>query len=57
MRVKDDGIEAKVTLGEDDKIYFFPFSTASDQSNRLSLFISSLPLNFYIDAFLAHIKK
>ncbi len=56
MKVKDDGIEAKVTKGEDEKIYFFPFSTPSDQSNRISLFISSLPLKFYLDAFLEHIK-
>jgi hypothetical protein len=57
MKVKDDGVEAKVTLAEDDKIYFFPFSTAvSEQSARISLFITPLPLKFYIDAFLEHLK-
>ncbi len=57
MKVKDDGMEAKVTLGEEEKIYFFPFSSVSDQSTRISLFISPLPLNFYIDAFHEYIKK
>lgn len=57
MEVKDSGVEAKVTLGGDEKIYFFPFSIASDQSNRISMFIGSLPLEFYIDAFLEDIRK
>ncbi len=57
MKVEDEGIEAKVTLEEDEKIYFFPFSTVSDQSQRINLFISPLPLKFYIDAFLEHIKR
>ncbi len=57
MKVKDEGIEAKVSLGEDEKIYFFPFSTVSDQSQRISLLISPIPLKFYIDAFLEYIKR
>ena len=56
MEVKDGGVKTKVRLGGNEKTYFFPFSIASDQSNRISMLIGSLPLKFYIDAFLEDIK-
>lgn len=57
MKEKGDRVEAKVIFGKHKRKYIFPFSGESDQSNRISIFISSLPMKFYIDAFLKYIKK
>jgi hypothetical protein len=57
MKDMGDRVEAIVKLGRQKKTYTFPFSVESDQSNRIGLFISSLPMKFYIDAFLNSITK
>lgn len=57
MKEKADRVEAQVIFGKQKRKYIFPFNGESDQSNRINIFISSLPMKFYIDAFLKYIKK
>ena len=56
MEVKDGGVKTKIILGGDEKVYFFPSSIASDQSNRINMFVGSLP-TFCLDAFVDDIQK
>jgi len=57
MKVKGDRVEAKVKSGKRKKTYVFPFGTFTNQSNRISLLLSSLPLEFFMDAYFENIKK
>jgi len=57
MKVKKNGVVAKVILNGDKKTYYFSFDSSRNEASRIDQWIGYLPRNFYIDALLKHTKS